>query len=278
MNKIFLLLFSVILIGFVSAQCFPKYECGQWGECVDDLSTRTCVDTKCGLDDIPERKFCGEAECEPQIECSEWSVCNYFDKTNDILEEQLIFEGDKERICSDKAQCVDSFIEREGCSLSVPINVERTEWCGKELVEIFDNSGNLVGRVQKTEITKDFNRVDISFIRENSPDYCSYCFDGEKNFDEVEVDCGGPSCSECVPIISFVDWAYFVSMFSWGIFGLLFFGGFIIISRNENFSGGIRVIIEFLKPLSLEGALAREEKIKQFIMPKKISSEGYKNY
>lgn len=278
MNKFVLFLFGIILIGFVSAECFPNYECGEWSACEDDLSTRICVDTKCGGDDIIERMFCGGADCEAQIECGEWSSCNYFDKTNDILEEQLTFEGFKERVCYDRAKCIDSFVETEGCSLSVPVKVKKTEWCGEELVEIFDDKGNVVGRVQETAVSKRFNRVDISFIRETSKDYCNYCFDGEKNFDETDTDCGGPSCPECIPVIEFFDWAFIAAMLSWGIFGLLFISGLVVISKSENFSEGVKNIFVFFKPLSREEALEREEKIKQFVTQKKISSEGYKNY
>lgn len=279
MNKIALFLFAIFLISFVSAECFPNYKCGEWSACdKEGLTTQVCVDTKCGAKEIISRDFCGDEDCESQIECEEWGSCNYFDKTNDILEEELIFEGSKQRICSDRVGCVDSFIELEGCSLAVPIKVKKSEWCGEELVEILDNRGNVVGRVQETQITKKFNRVDISFIRENSHDYCGYCFDGEQNFDETDVDCGGPSCPECVPVIDFVDWAYVVAIFSWAIFGLLFFVSLFIMSGEENFSEGIKSIFVFFKPLSREDALAREEKITQFITKRKISSEGYKNY
>ncbi len=278
MNKFYLFIFCFFCISFISADCFPNYKCGEWGACEDDLISRVCVDTTCGSKEIIERKFCGEAECEPNIECGEWSSCNYFDKTNDILEEKLVFEGTKQRICSDSVQCVDSFVQTEGCSLSVPIKVKKSEWCGEELVEIFDDSGNVVGRVKETTITKKFSRVDISFIRENSPDYCSYCFDGEQNFGETGVDCGGSYCSECIPIINFVDWAYIIAILTWGIFGLLFVGGLFVISKEENFSEGVKNIFVFFKPLSREEALAREEKIKQFVSHKKISSEGFKNY
>ena len=269
-------IFLIFLVG--AADCFPKYECGEWGACEEDLSTRTCVDSKCKAEDIIERKFCGGAECEPKIECEEWGGCNYFDKTNDILEEELRFEGSKQRICSDKNQCVNSFVETEGCSLSVPVKVKITEWCGEELVEILDSKGNPVGRVRETEVTKRYSRVDISFIRENTQDYCGYCFDREKNHDEIDIDCGGPSCPECIPIIEFFDWVRIAAILSWGIFGLLMFGGFIIMSKSENFSEGVKGFFLLFKPLSREEALAREEKIKLFVSQKKISSEGYKNY
>jgi hypothetical protein len=276
-NKLLFLFICIIFFNFVSAECFPNYQCGEWGACEDDLMTRICVDTKCDGDDILERKFCGGAECEPKIECGEWGTCNYFDKTNDILEEELRFEGSKERICSDREKCVDSFVEIGGCSVSVPIKVKRTEWCGEELVEIFDDAGNIVGRVQETQITQKLNRIDISFVRESTHDYCSYCFDREKNYDEINVDCGGPSCPSCIPIIDFFDWAFWVSIFSWGIFGLLFFGGLILLSREENFGAGVKSVFGLFRPLTREEALAREEKIMRFVTQRRISGEGFRN-
>ena len=277
MNKFFLLLFGILFISFVSSACFPNYKCGEWGVCEEDLSSRTCVDTSCGAKDIIERQFCGDAACDSKIECGDWSSCNYFDKTNDIIEEKLIFEGSKERICYDKENCVSSFVEVESCSASTPVKVKKTTWCGKELVEIFDNEGNTVGRVQETQVTKKVSRVDISFLRENSPDYCGYCFDKEQNFDETGLDCGGPYCPECVPIIEYIDWAFIVAMFSWGIFGLLFLSGLFVLGNEENFSEGIMGVLRLFKPLTREEALAREGKIKDFVASKKISSEGFKS-
>lgn len=278
MNKLILVFVFLFLINFVSADCFPEYKCGEWGECVEDLTTRICKDIKCDAEDITERKFCGSAECEPDIFCEEWSNCNYFDKTSDIINEKVIFEGVKERVCTDSAKCIDSFVEKEGCSLSVPVKIRRTEWCGEQLVEILDEVGNVVGRIKQKEVIKTFRRVDISLVEKNLPTYCSYCFDGEKNYDEENVDCGGESCPVCIERIEFFDWAYFASFFSWGIFVLLSLVGLIIVSRNEGFSESVKSIFSFFKPLSREEALAREEKIKQFVLPKKISEEGFKNY
>lgn len=275
----FAILFGIFLINFViSASCFPDYECGDWSGCVDSLTTRTCKDLKCGSEDIIERQFCDKQECNPDIVCEEWSGCNFFDKTNDILAEETVFEGTRERVCNDRLGCVDSFIDTEGCSLAVPIKVRRTEWCGEQLVEILDEKGGVVGRVKQKEITQQFRRVDISLVEENLPTYCSYCSDEEKNYDEEDVDCGGPSCPACVPKVDFFDWAFYASLLSWGIFGLSFFIGLIVFSRNNGFGESLKGIFSFFKPLSKEEALAREERIKEFISPKKISSEGFKNY
>ncbi len=279
MNKLLLLLFILFFVNFVNAECFPNYQCGEWGECDEEgLKSRVCVDNKCGAKDILERDLCGDSDCDPDISCGEWSSCNFFDKTNDILKEELRFEGSKERICVDKSGCINSFIETEGCSLAVPIKVKKTEWCGQELIEIFDSAGNIVGRIQEKEIIKNFKRVDIFLVEQNIPTYCSYCFDREKNYDEEKIDCGGASCPRCIDVIDFIDWAYFVSIFTWGIFILIFFIGLVLIGRRENFNDCLKNIFVFFKPLSREEALAREEKIKQFIAPKKISSEGFKNY
>jgi len=277
-SKFFLILFVLFFLSFIKADCFPSYNCGEWSSCENDVIIRTCIDTKCGGEDIIERKFCGEADCNPDIRCGEWSNCNFFDKTNDLFKEQLIFEGSKERICSDKADCIDSFVEVEGCSLAVPIKVKKTEWCGQELVEIFDDKGNIVGRVQEKDSIKNYKRIDISLIEKILPTYCDYCFDREKNYDEEEIDCGGPSCPACIKDINFIDWAHFVSIFSWGIFGLLSLISFIILNKEKNFRELIKLLVNFFKPLTKEEALEREEKIKQFIFTKKINSEGYKNY
>ncbi len=279
MKSRFILIFIFLFfIGFVNAECFPSYQCGEWGACIDGLSTRVCVDVKCEAEDISERQFCGEDDCKPNIECGGWSNCNYFDKTNDIIKEQLIFRGVKERICNDVANCINSFVEQEGCSLSAPIKVRKTEWCGEQLVEILNEAGNVVGRVKQQEITSKLRRVDISLVEQNIPTYCSYCFDGVKNYDEAEKDCGGPSCPECIESVDFFDWAFLASFFSWGICFLLVLVGFVVFSRDERFNQGFKNLIYLFKPLSREEAMAREQKIKEFFVQKKINPEGFKNY
>ncbi|MFC1666195.1 hypothetical protein ACFLZF_00590 [Nanoarchaeota archaeon] len=278
-NKIFALLFILILIKLGSAQCFPDYQCGVWSSCNEEgISIQTCTDIKCDQKNIINRKYCDKLDCKPNIDCGEWGSCNYFDKINDILKKELKFKGSKKRFCFDKNGCIEDFIEEEGCSLSIPIKVEKTKWCEQELVEIFDSNDNLMARLQEKDLTKNYKKIDISLIEKGLPNYCSYCFDGEKNYDEEDIDCGGASCPECIQKIDFINWGFFIPFFLWGIFILLNLIGLIFLSQNKYFSQNLKTFLKFFSPLNKKEALERERKIREFIFPKKISSKGFKNY
>jgi len=231
-----LIVFSKVLL---AAECFPEYSCGEWGACLDGIQERTCVDEKCETKDVIERKFCGEFEnCQPNVECTEWSNCNYERKTSDLISEELSFSGYQTRTCSDLNNCgVLSSVEERSCNLAVPISVKKTTWCNEEYVEVFDvDSNKLVSRVKETEISNTLNlrRLDISFLTTGFGGYCSYCYDGMKNYDEQGIDCGGPSCKKCVQEVEFFDWVFWTKLVFWTFFGLLLIL-FVFKKRAEEF-------------------------------------------
>ncbi|MFH1802507.1 MAG: hypothetical protein ABH864_03575 [archaeon] len=50
-----------------SPGCDSYFECGEWGECLDGLRSRTCYDVGgCGEEDYAEEEVCG-----PSVESSE---------------------------------------------------------------------------------------------------------------------------------------------------------------------------------------------------------------
>lgn len=270
-KKFLLVVFLLFFVNFISADCFPNYECGEWGLCEDGLRSRTCVDTKCEQDDIVEREFCGEAEgCDPSVECGDWSRCFYLEKTNDYLNEELIFSGKKERVCVDKSGCIDDFVEEEPCSISVPIKVDRVTWCGEEYLEVFDEVNNPVARIRSSRLTADINNLEIAFFSEELPTYCSYCFDGVQNYDETGIDCGGSSCPVCIEDVVFVDWLHWVVLSSWG--SLILFVFILIVSYliainrgGSSLSEKMKSLVMFFKPLSAEEAIAREQRITNWV-------------
>ncbi|MAG79241.1 hypothetical protein CMI40_02595 [Candidatus Pacearchaeota archaeon] len=218
-------LIFLISITFVSGEedCFPEFECGKWSECEDEIQKRTCIDKKCGVQEIIERKFCPGFECNPDIKCGNWSNCNFEEKIKDILNEELTFKGYKDRSCIDLNGCVSESIEEESCSLSAPIKVKKTKWCNEEYVEVYDiDTNKLVSRIKQEKIPNfsGLSRVDVSFLITKSSVYCNYCFNGIKDYDEERIDCGG-SCSECITKIEFFNWLPFIITSLWIIFSLL---------------------------------------------------------
>jgi hypothetical protein len=101
----------------------------------------------------------------------------------------------KERTCVDLNGCLPDNIEVESCSINSDTEIERTKWCNEDYLNIYEGD-KLVARVKESEISK-FNKINKISYTDKLPDYCSYCFDGIKNYDEEEIDCGG-SCPDCV--------------------------------------------------------------------------------
>ena len=53
--------------------------------------------------------------------------------------------------------------------------------------------------------------ININFVMTKFEGYCDYCFDGIKNYDEEDIDCGGPNCPPCLEKKEYLDvWYYFI--------------------------------------------------------------------
>jgi hypothetical protein len=123
--------------------------------------------------------------------CGNWTGCDGEYNIEDILSEQYI-AGVQERKCIDKTKCLPSFMQKANCSLKQEVAVKNTNWCNQEYTEVLDNEGKVVARIKKTLDSKAVN-VDLNA---DGQGYCAYCFDGLKDFDETDIDCGG-SCISC---------------------------------------------------------------------------------
>jgi len=138
-------------------------------------------------------------ECDSLWVCSGWSKCGEkvaYD-VGDLIEGNLLIKGERQRICEDFSKCEDNKIERKECDLKLPIKAEKREWCGDDYVEIFDAEKEiLISRLKKTE-AYNIQRIDVGFVVSELGDYCDHCYDGERNFDETGIDCGGDNCPRC---------------------------------------------------------------------------------
>jgi len=261
----------ILLFGNIdSKDCFPEYRCLEWGECNDDgIQQRFCIDEVCGLPKIIERKFCVGMACNVDIKCSNWTICNYVQDIGDLVQGKVNLRGYKERACLDLGGCVAESVEREICTLAVPVETKKTVWCSQEYVEVFDSrTNNLVSRVSEKEIVGNLKRVDISFVTSESASYCGYCFDGVKNYDETGVDCGGISCPSCSFQLPFFDWGYWAILISWILFGFLFIG-FILVGifrSQKSIKDILNSFLKIISPSSDEESRLKEEKIKQFFL------------
>jgi hypothetical protein len=126
--------------------------------------------------------------------------------------------GYQERVCNDRGNLRRNKTEKKPCNMAIPISAQKSEWCEEDYVELFDTSTNeLVSRIKEKEILgySELVRLDISFISTEFTGYCSYCYDGIKNYDETEIDCGGPSCIECLDKFTFFNWLIWIIWMSW---------------------------------------------------------------
>lgn len=177
----------------IVSDCFPSYECGEWSVCSDGLQERMCIDTKCGMKDIVERRFC-QGECDPDIRCSSWGRCNYEDKITDVFLGEIKFGGYQERICRDVTGCIEDFTEERSCSDSYNLDVIELEKCGIKYLAAVDPSTRDVYARVPLDAWREEGELDLIFS--DIGEYCDSCYNGVKDGDEEGVDCGG-SCKKC---------------------------------------------------------------------------------
>lgn len=197
---------SNIVITAKAIECFPQYQCEEWGECVEGLESRTCQDTECNMKEIVERRFCDNLSCRPQIKCTEWTECAYTDKTDDIFAGKIKFGGYKSRECSDLIGCVDSFSEESSCEESFDLELRKTRECNIDyMVAVDPSSGKEIAKISLDSWRS--NKLDVVFTRGRTS-YCPACYNGIKDASEENIDCGG-ECKLCkeeknFPITAFI--------------------------------------------------------------------------
>ncbi len=230
MKRGFLFILFILLAVNVSAQeCFPEYKCGMWQDCIEGLQSRVCVDDKCNSKDIIERRFCEDLNCVPNIKCTEWTGCFYTDRVEDLFMAKIKFGGYKTRECVDSANCVDSFSEEGVCDEVFDLDIKEVKYCGRDYVSINDPlSKKEIAKINLESWKK--NRLDMTFSS-GTTKYCPSCFNGLKDENEEQIDCGG-DCRLCkkerqVPLFLLV-------VAFWGltlIFSMLLIREFVV-SRN----------------------------------------------
>ncbi len=184
-----------IIITGRATQCYPEYKCENWGPCIEGLESRVCIDLKCDKKEIIERKFCEELSCKPLIKCSEWSECTYTDKTENILEGNIKFGGYKNRDCKDITKCIDPYSEERSCEDIYTIELEKITQCNENYMVATDPlSGKEIARINLDSWKN--KKLDLIFLEGKSV-YCSSCYNGIKDINEEDIDCGG-DCKECV--------------------------------------------------------------------------------
>ena len=132
-------------------------------------------------------------DLKPVWKCEEWEECDAQYDIKKILKERIrpVLKGVQKRVCIDNNGNFPDKTERKDCEIKVSIKIEKVEKCFKDSVFIYDESGKLISSL---DVDKGSSKLNLNFLQ---GDYCGYCFNGIKDFDEEGIDCGGNGCPDC---------------------------------------------------------------------------------
>ena len=186
--------------------CVPDWLCSEWDKCANGTSTRRCIDlNEClesGVKPV-EVKACSVYEdCTPYVECTNYGVCEYKNKIEDIFNGKINLKGTKERSCVDLNGCFEKYTDTKMCVSSMNVNLKEEFICGEKILSAYDNNGTRIVGIDLEAWAK--NRLNIQFSQ-SLPGNCGSCYNGIKDENETEVDCGG-DCVECKTEIKYLDW------------------------------------------------------------------------
>ncbi|MEK6918507.1 MAG: hypothetical protein AABW73_00540 [Nanoarchaeota archaeon] len=136
--------------------------------------------------------------CTPSWKCSEWSDCSAVSyDPSEIISGKIDVRGEQRRICYDTTICKNAVIEKQVCDVRIPVRAEAKFWCEQNYIEIYDLVTNqLVSRIKERDIGNT-KTADIGFVMSEFGDYCDYCYNDARDFDEAGIDCGGKNCPAC---------------------------------------------------------------------------------
>jgi len=215
--------------GGTGQTCLPDYQCN-WPACSIDgeLQEINCYDNNdctpgayitksrvCSVDEeepetptqTPLGARGGTAGCVSNWQCSEWSECKVIYNLDEIISGKVLLKGEKERNCIDNSNCLFDKTERQECETAKPIYAKKVERCFKNYIEVFDENNVLISRLEL--IDGEYQVLNIQMIFDDAG-YCPYCFDGQLNYNEDEIDCNYdgidcPRCGEEVPFVRLRD-------------------------------------------------------------------------
>ena len=205
--------------------CIPSWECdvcsgaavGQTGtQTCNDLRKCTSITTKTQSCTVQESYFKpkeptepepelpkpsggegGDKDCTSNWQCSEWSECRVVYNLEDIIKGRTLLKGEQERLCKDTKNCNYDKTERQECSTKQAIYAQKVEKCFDNFLEVFNEDNVLISRLKLIE--GQYEQLNVQMLFDEAG-YCPYCFDGQKNYDEDEIDCiyeSGRNCPVC---------------------------------------------------------------------------------
>lgn len=206
-------------VRYCNDDCVENWECS-WSPCENGFTSPNCKDlNSCGTSyNIPKKLKCDKSsECLPDVECGEWSSCkvnySFLDLSSKFVGN---INGTRSRLCVDKNGCVNTKEEKGECSLSVDVYTKKSRECGQDFIEVYNSLNNKVLAKIK-EGTGDNLYLNIYLDDYGEKGYCDYCFDGKKDGDEEDIDCGGSckSCEEKQKVVDFEKDSWVESLGNW---------------------------------------------------------------
>ena len=100
------------------------------------------------------------------------------------------------------------------CSVNVDVYTKRFSKCGKEYIGVYNELTNeLLARVDIG--TEDNPHLNLYLDDQADNEYCDYCYNGQKDGDEIGLDCGGGcmSCEEKYEIGEYEKESWFSRLF-----------------------------------------------------------------
>lgn len=230
----------------VNQSCIDLWECSNWSECENGKRYRECkkINPKCEFNtNKPSTEWldpgCMERElqCETNWTCSGWQECKIDYDAQVVLSDKIsnAVKAKQERLCYDKNYCSGGIgMESRDCNQTIPIRTGAVDWCGSRYIEIFNlETGQFISRIKQYIAGESPHLdIDLSLNELSRLDYCWYCYDSAKDYDETGIDCGG-SCAECREIKITYSPFDFVSLFSFIIADLLLVGYVIFWVRKK---------------------------------------------
>lgn len=96
----------------------------------------------------PEKEL--NNNCVSNWECGDWSKCAVLYNLNNLISDEIVLKGEKNRLCEDKNKCNSNINERKECDDKATISVKKVidNSTGKEFVEVYDTNNILMSRLE----------------------------------------------------------------------------------------------------------------------------------
>ena len=147
-----------------------------------------------------------ENTCTTYYECGEWSACIVSYDIKSVVRNDFTTLSWKERLCEPvpTEKCpqpnMPNKVDKEVCDKAVVLSFKSEDKCAvKQTILVDTSTGREVARLRPVFDGSPRFDIDIGekLSSSSGQDFCWYCADGVKDYDETGVDCGGPSCQAC---------------------------------------------------------------------------------